>query len=182
MGKSALKFVERNTTWFADWSTWLGGEVYVEMLGVKEYMFTAYKCQRNPGYDLSILAKLLATWWNWSTMKEKMFVHWKKKRNIKKTKKWTKLLLTRSSRDPWSPYHLLALKSSEYLPVPLSPVRWHILIINLLFFCIFCKFHSDTAMERNTLMAQCYPKLKDYCREKHGLEFQVNIKQLEEFT
>jgi hypothetical protein len=29
-------------------------------------------------------------------------------------------------------------------------------------------------MERNTLMAQCYPKLKDYCREKHGLEFQVS--------
>ena len=28
-------------------------------------------------------------------------------------------------------------------------------------------------MERNTLMAQVYPKLKDYCREKHGLEFQV---------
>lgn len=28
-------------------------------------------------------------------------------------------------------------------------------------------------MERNTLMAQCYPKLKDFCREKHGLEFQV---------
>lgn len=30
-------------------------------------------------------------------------------------------------------------------------------------------------MERNTLMAQCYPKLKDYCREKHGLEFQVRL-------
>jgi len=30
-------------------------------------------------------------------------------------------------------------------------------------------------MERNTLMAQCYPKLKDYCREKHGLEFQVGF-------
>jgi hypothetical protein len=29
-------------------------------------------------------------------------------------------------------------------------------------------------MERNTLMAQVYPKLKDYCREKHGLEFQVS--------
>ena len=28
-------------------------------------------------------------------------------------------------------------------------------------------------MERNTLMAQVYPRLKDYCREKHGLEFQV---------
>lgn len=34
---------------------------------------------------------------------------------------------------------------------------------------------SDTTMERNTLMAKCYPKIKDYCREKHGLEFQVNI-------
>ena len=32
---------------------------------------------------------------------------------------------------------------------------------------------TDTSMERNTLMAQVYPKLKDYCREKHGLEFQV---------
>lgn len=30
-------------------------------------------------------------------------------------------------------------------------------------------------MERNTLMAQCYPKIKDYCREKHGLEFQVRF-------
>ncbi|KAJ4430681.1 hypothetical protein ANN_19272 [Periplaneta americana] len=30
-----------------------------------------------------------------------------------------------------------------------------------------------TTMERNTLMAQCYPRLKDYCREKHGLEFQM---------
>jgi len=28
-------------------------------------------------------------------------------------------------------------------------------------------------MERNTLMAEVYPKLKEYCREKHGLEFQV---------
>lgn len=31
----------------------------------------------------------------------------------------------------------------------------------------------DTTMERNTLMAKCYPRIKDYCREKHGLEFQV---------
>lgn len=182
MGKSALKFVERNTTWFADWSTWLGGEVYVEMLGVKEYMFTAYKCQRNPGYDLSILAKLLATWWNWSTMKEKMFVHWKKKRNIKKTKKMDETIIdsifagSLKSLPPVSSKIVRIFTSSTFTGT------LHILIINLLFFCIFCKFHSDTAMERNTLMAQCYPKLKDYCREKHGLEFQVNIKQLEEFT
>lgn len=33
---------------------------------------------------------------------------------------------------------------------------------------------QDTTMERNTLMAKCYPKIKDYCREKHGLEFQVS--------
>lgn len=34
-------------------------------------------------------------------------------------------------------------------------------------------FFADTTMERNTLMAKCYPRIKDYCREKHGLEFQV---------
>ncbi|XP_065084724.1 NACHT and WD repeat domain-containing protein 2 [Ochlerotatus camptorhynchus] len=32
---------------------------------------------------------------------------------------------------------------------------------------------TDTTMERNNLMAKCYPRIKDYCREKHGLEFQV---------
>lgn len=26
-------------------------------------------------------------------------------------------------------------------------------------------------------MAKCYPKIKDYCREKHGLEFQVSVLQ-----
>lgn len=49
-------------------------------------------------------------------------------------------------------------------------------------FHIFCEFLRnrvtshlplDTTMERNTLMAKCYPRIKDYCREKHGLEFQV---------
>ncbi|XP_065565326.1 NACHT and WD repeat domain-containing protein 2-like isoform X3 [Artemia franciscana] len=32
---------------------------------------------------------------------------------------------------------------------------------------------TDTLLERNTLMAEVYPKLKEYCREKHGLEFQI---------
>ena len=32
---------------------------------------------------------------------------------------------------------------------------------------------TDTSMERNSLMKHIYPKLKEYCREKHGLEFQV---------
>ena len=29
-------------------------------------------------------------------------------------------------------------------------------------------------MERNTLMEWVYPKIKEYCKERHGLEFQVN--------
>ena len=33
---------------------------------------------------------------------------------------------------------------------------------------------TDMLMERNTLMEYVYPKIKEYCREKHGLEFQVN--------
>ncbi|KAK2159830.1 hypothetical protein LSH36_145g04060 [Paralvinella palmiformis] len=32
---------------------------------------------------------------------------------------------------------------------------------------------TDTQLERNTLMVHVYPKLKEYCREKHGIEFQV---------
>ena len=37
-----------------------------------------------------------------------------------------------------------------------------------------CDFRlTDTTVERNALMESVYPKLKDYCRERHGLEFQV---------
>ena len=32
---------------------------------------------------------------------------------------------------------------------------------------------TDMLMEQNTLMEYVYPKIKDYCRERHGLEFQV---------
>ena len=34
---------------------------------------------------------------------------------------------------------------------------------------------TDMLMERNTLMEYVYPKIKEYCREKHGLEFQVKL-------
>ena len=34
---------------------------------------------------------------------------------------------------------------------------------------------TDMLMERNTLMEYVYPKIKEYCREKHGLEFQVPV-------
>ena len=31
------------------------------------------------------------------------------------------------------------------------------------------------SLERNTLMENVYPKIKEYCKEKHGLEFQGTI-------
>ncbi|KAI1303164.1 NACHT and WD repeat domain-containing protein 2 [Halotydeus destructor] len=32
---------------------------------------------------------------------------------------------------------------------------------------------TDMSLERNTLMEEVYPKLKEYCKQRHGLEFQV---------
>lgn len=32
---------------------------------------------------------------------------------------------------------------------------------------------TDTTVERNALMEDVYPALKRYCRETHGLDFQV---------
>ena len=37
---------------------------------------------------------------------------------------------------------------------------------------------TDMLMERNTLMEWVYPKIREYCREKHGLEFQVKMRKL----
>lgn len=34
-------------------------------------------------------------------------------------------------------------------------------------------FLLDTLAERDSLIENIFPKLKDYCREKYGLEFQV---------
>ncbi len=34
---------------------------------------------------------------------------------------------------------------------------------------------TDTTMERNALMEDVYPLLKEYCRETHGLDFQVVV-------
>ena len=34
---------------------------------------------------------------------------------------------------------------------------------------------TDMLMERNCLMEYVYPKIKEYCREKHGLEYQVVV-------
>lgn len=31
---------------------------------------------------------------------------------------------------------------------------------------------KDMSLERNTLMENVYPKIKEYCKERHGLEFQ----------
>ena len=40
---------------------------------------------------------------------------------------------------------------------------------------------SDMKMERNMLMEKTYPKLKKYCKEKYGLEFQVTLQRLSEY-
>jgi hypothetical protein len=37
---------------------------------------------------------------------------------------------------------------------------------------------TDMLMERNTLMEWVYPKIKEYCKEKHGLEFQVAVQHI----
>ncbi len=45
--------------------------------------------------------------------------------------------------------------------------------MNIILYKISFFYYLDTSMERNSLMQHTYPKLKEYCREKHGLEFQV---------
>ena len=34
--------------------------------------------------------------------------------------------------------------------------------------------YTDMTLEKTALFAEVYPKLKEYCREKYGLEFQVS--------
>ena len=34
---------------------------------------------------------------------------------------------------------------------------------------------TDMILERNILMEHVYPKIKQYCRDQYGIEFQVNI-------
>ena len=33
---------------------------------------------------------------------------------------------------------------------------------------------TDMLMERNTLMEFVYPRVREYCRERYGIEFQVD--------
>ena len=37
--------------------------------------------------------------------------------------------------------------------------------------CLNFFVYTDTKEERNALMQHVYPKLAEFCREKHGLEF-----------
>lgn len=34
---------------------------------------------------------------------------------------------------------------------------------------------TDMTLERNSLMERVYPRLKKYCRERHGLDFQGKL-------
>ena len=135
--KSAFRFVGKEySRWLVDRrgsrrsgediSTW-------EMLGVKEYMFTGYKCERNAGYDLSTLAMLLVTWWSSRHDIENGFL-------ASQRRKWTKLLSTRSSRDLWNLCQRLARKSSEYSRALPSPVRWNICHMQVFVFSRICFF------------------------------------------
>ena len=50
-------------------------------------------------------------------------------------------------------------------------------MINVLYlkqFYIFCII-TDFIHERNALVSKVYPSLREYCRNKHGLEFQVKL-------
>ena len=77
----------------------------------------------------------------------------------------------------WTGYHLLA---QRYL------FKYLFSIPSLPFFTLFIcskvvriftsSTFTDMLMERNTLMEYVYPKIKEYCREKHGLEYQVRTK------
>jgi hypothetical protein len=41
---------------------------------------------------------------------------------------------------------------------------------------------QDMGLERNALMEQVYPRLKEFCRERHGLDFQVRDPRVCEST
>lgn len=38
-----------------------------------------------------------------------------------------------------------------------------------------CCFSTDTGAERQALRENVYPKLREFCRENYGLEFQVTL-------
>ena len=35
--------------------------------------------------------------------------------------------------------------------------------------------YTDMTLEKTVLVSDVYPKLKEYCRERYGLEFQVEL-------
>ncbi len=41
---------------------------------------------------------------------------------------------------------------------------------------------TDMTLEKNVLVTEVYPRLKECCRERYGLEFQVGNKKLVPFT
>jgi len=57
----------------------------------------------------------------------------------------------------------------------MSFYRPKVMLLHLAFTVLFLFMwvFTDTTLERNCLMEKVYPKLKEYCRERHGLDFQV---------
>ena len=38
--------------------------------------------------------------------------------------------------------------------------------------------YTDMMLEKNVLVTEVYPRLKELCRERYGLEFQVSYRRL----
>ena len=54
-------------------------------------------------------------------------------------------------------------------------MHYVILIVSFQIICYYIPLFADTKEERNALMQHVYPKLAEFCREMHGLEFQVRL-------
>ena len=84
--------------------------------------------------------------------------------NVKPTFYGSKLLVV--SKPKYRPTSsLVFLKQDTCILVKCTYV--HIYIFDNYCYC------ADTMHERNLLMEQAYPKIRDYCRRKFGLDFQV---------
>lgn len=57
--------------------------------------------------------------------------------------------------------------------VSVTKIRVYINIVNSIFF-----HNTDTIAERRALREHVYPKLREFCRENYGLEFQVGFVML----
>lgn len=88
--------------------------------------------------------------------------------------RWMIELSTRFFKAAWRIYLQLARRLCEFSRAQHLQVKFYLKFKLWNYFKLLI-LPADTLMERNNLMSKCYPRIKDYCREKHGLEFQVSV-------